>query len=249
MERSTWPAVAPDFARRLVLCVGLTLSRGAILLSVMKARLLVSLLLAVTYCAGKAEPRERPRLAPQEAGEKHQEVDAEPRMAQQSLFAPRFRSFESYLQAEARRPVGLEAVRENSGNGAARSRDANPAAARKDAAVATGAEVLVLPTVEITAKKVPDAMIQLADIESQVRSGEKASEETWLDSILNPALLPALLGGETAKARAARAKRRAEVLGWEKVLLLSFEMENSPAEKARIKADVEMLNTILRSWK
>jgi tetrahydromethanopterin S-methyltransferase subunit H len=103
--------------------------------------------------------------------------------------------------------------------------------------------------VEITAKKVPGAATRLADIESQLRSGEKASEETWLDAILNPASFPFLLGGETAKARAARARHRAEVLGWERVMLLSLEVEKSPAEKERIKADLEMLNTILRSWR
>ena len=227
----------------------MTSFRCAILLSVMKARLCVLLLLAAIGCAGAAEPKERPRLASQAVGEEKRETDGEPRLEREPVYTSRFRSFESYLQAEARRPIGLEAARQISGDGASTSGEASQTPAQKGAANPPGAEILILPTVEVTAKKVPVAAVQLADIESQLRSGEKASEETWLDSILNPPSFPFLLGGETAKARAARAKRRGEVLGWEKVLLLSLELENSPEEKARIKTDIETLNTILRSWR
>jgi hypothetical protein len=213
----------------------------------MKARLFLLLLLAISGRAGETEPKARPRLTPPAAGEEKREAAAMPGLESE----PGFRSFASYLQAEARRPAGLDAVavRQTAGSGATASRVVRPAAARNDPATATAAEVFVLPTVEVTAQKGPVAATQLADIESQLRSGEKASEETWLDSILNPASFPFLLGGETAKARAARARRRAEVLGWERVMLLSLEVEKSPAARARIEADIALLNTILRGWR
>jgi hypothetical protein len=211
----------------------------------MKARLIVLLLWAVVGCAGGAEPRERPRLAPSAADEEKPAAGGESRLERAPAFAPQFRSFESFLQAEARRPVGLGPARETSGNDPAMPRETTPAPTRKDAGHAAGGEVLILPTVEVTTQKVPAVAARLADLESQLRSGDQASVETWLDSILNPVFL----FGESAKVRAARAKRRGEVLGWQKIMLLALETEQSPEEKARIEADIVLLNTILRSWK
>lgn len=211
----------------------------------MKVRLFVMLLLAALGWAGRAAPRERPRLAPLVVGSGTRVTDTEARLERESAFTPQFRSFQSFLQAEARRPIGLEAGQETTEGGEASPREPQSGRSRSEGDGPAGAEILILPTVEITARKLPAEAVRLADIDSQLRSGEKASEETWLDSFLNPAFL----FGETAKVRAARAKRRGEVLGWQKVLLLSLETENSPVEKARIRDDIEMLNTILRSWK
>ncbi|HEX2861796.1 MAG TPA: hypothetical protein VHN79_09150 [Lacunisphaera sp.] len=125
------------------------------------------------------------------------------------------------------------------------SGEARAAPSAPPRAEATGQEVLILPTVEVTAKRPHAEAVRVAEIESQLRSGEKASVETWLDSVLNPPFL----FGDSAKARAAQARRRGEVLGWQKIMLLSLELEKSPEEKARIEADIRMLNAIMRSWK
>lgn len=211
----------------------------------MKGRLFFSLLLAVVGCAGKAEPRERPRLAPQVGQVENQAAGGESPSEREPAVTPLFRSFESFLQAEARRPVGLGPLRASSAMEPATPRAGQPASSPLQPVNATEGEVLILPTVEVTTKKVPAVAARLADLESQLRSGDKASVETWLDSFLNPVFL----FGESAKARAARAKRRGEVLGWQKIMLLALELEKSPEEKARIEADLELLNTMLRSWK
>lgn len=215
----------------------------------MKVRSCLLLLLVVIGCAGAAEPKARPRLTPPVVSEVKREA-AQPALDAGS--APHFLSFDDFLQAEARRPVGLEAVRETSAarseagsteNKGQTSKDSQPTPSRPDPG---GAEVLVLPKVEITAERMTKLEAQLAGIDQQQRGEEKTSETTVLDTILNPPFLN--LGGGSPNARAAMARRRIEVLRWVTILTISLGEAKTPGDKARIQADIDGLKDITRKW-
>jgi hypothetical protein len=165
-------------------------------------------------------------------------------------------SFQAYLQARSRRPVGLEAVPEvaaakSEKDGAEKlaARGKDPAT-RSSAAVAGDADVLVLPKMEITAEKMTKLKTQLAELASrqalEERIAAKAAEPSMLDSILNPPFLR--LGGYSSSASAALARKRLEVLDWIKVLTLSLEETKTPEDKKRIQADIDALNEMTRQW-
>jgi hypothetical protein len=166
---------------------------------------------------------------------------------------PSFRSFDDFLQAEARRPRGLDAVREtfvvrSEPGGAEKtgqaSRDANPGLLRTDP------EVLVLPKLEITAEKMSKLESQLAALDAN-QSWETSSAEAWdhrtvVDAILNPPFLK--LGDYSGAGRAATARRRVELLNWVRILRISQEEAKTPADKARIQADIDGITGIMRMW-
>jgi hypothetical protein len=220
----------------------------------MKARLCVLLLLAVIGNAGNAQPKERPRLAPRVIEEvKPATSDGLP-MAREPAFTPRFRSFESYLQTAARRPVGLETFREappapsaSAGAGKTGQGPKNPQSTQSDSGEA---EILVLPKLEVTAEGVTKLEAKLAAMEAN-QSWEESSAETWesgtvLGAILNPSFLK--LGGYSGSGRAAVARRRVEMLRWVSVLTISLEEAKTPADKARIQADIDIIKDITRHW-
>jgi hypothetical protein len=217
----------------------------------MLARSSVLVLLGGICCAGAALPKARPRLPPAVVSEVKRE-GAQP--AGDAGSAPGFRSFEDFLQAQARRPVGLEAVPEVA---AARSeaaaaeqkapaaKDSSPAPPRTDA---TGGEILELPKMEVTTGKMTKLKAQLAALEAN-QSWETSSAEAWdnstvVDAILNPPFLK--LGGYSARGRAAAARRRVDMLNWVRVLTISLAEAKTLADKVRIQADIDGIKDIMR---
>jgi len=222
----------------------------------MLARSSVLFLLAGTCWAETAVPKPRPRLPPVVVSEVKQEA-AQPALDAGS--APSFRSFGDFLQAKSRRPVGLEAVPEVA---AARAEAARTAKAGQDAkgspgssqAYVAGADVLVLPKIEVTVERLTKLEKELAALEAN-QSWETSSAEAWetrsetskvVDAILNPSFFR--LGGYSAAGRAYTARQRVELLRWVRVLRISLEEAKTPADKARIQADIEGLWDIMRWW-
>lgn len=221
-------------------------------------RLLLLALLTVIACRG-AEPKARPRLAPGAAGDADTRPPgkSEARSDRDAASQAGDGSFESYLQARSRRPAGLEAVpavaaarteKTVAGKPAAVAKESSPGPARLDS---TGADVLVLPKMEVTAEKMTKLRVQLAELEArqaqEERLAAKAAESSVLDSILNPPWLR--LGGYSGQASAALARKRIEVLDWVKLLTFSLEEAKTPEEKKRIQADIDGLNEIMRHWR
>jgi hypothetical protein len=148
--------------------------------------------------------------------------------------------------AERVAPVGAQGTAGSTEIGAAAAKDSRSEPVQKGALDAAEAEVLVLPKIEVTAKKGTKLEAQLAEIDQQQRSEEKNTKPTWLDSILNPPFIN--LGGASWDSRAAIARRRVEVLGWVKLLTFSLHEAKTPEEKARIQADIDGLKEIMRNW-
>ena len=219
----------------------------------MKTRVLLWLLLAATCGAETAEPKPRPRLSPAVVAVEKKRETAQ--LAVEAGTTPSFRSFDDFLQAEARRPVGLDAVPQVS---AARSaagvekkelaaKDSPPSPAGMEAA---SGDVLVLPKMEVNAARLTKLQEQLAALTAN-QSWEESSAEAWdhrtvVDAILNPPFLR--LGGYSGSGRAAVARQRVELLRWVKVLQISQEEAKTPADKARIQADIDGIKDIMRMW-
>jgi hypothetical protein len=212
-------------------------------------RMLLLALLTTIVCQG-AEPKERPRLAPGTAG-------AESRSDRSLASEPGDGSFQAYLQARSRRPVGLEAApevaaaradRADGEKGVAAAKVSSPGTEQNDA---TGGNVLVLPKMEVTAEKITKLKARLAELESRQaledRIAARAAEPSWLESFLNPPFLR--LGSYSSEASAALARKRLEVLDWVKLLTLSLDQAKTPEERARIQADIDGLNEITRKWR
>ena len=149
------------------------------------------------------------------------------------------------------RPGWSESVREESlrligqdvkSGGASIPKDWRPKPLKKDAFDTADSELVVLPKLEVTEKKRTKLDAHLDEIEKQQRREEEASAPTVLDSILNPAFL----GGASARARAAGAKRRVEVMDWERLLVILLHEAKSPEEKTRIKNDIDLLKGMIR---
>jgi len=219
----------------------------------MKTRVLLLLLLAATCGAETAEPKPRPRLSPAVVAEEKQRETAPP--AVEAGSTPTFRSFDNFLQAQARRPVGLDAVPEvwaaRSAAGAEKkelaAKESPPLPGRTEAA---SGDVLVLPKMEINAARLTKLKDQLAELTAN-QSWEESSAEAWdhrtvVDAILNPPFLR--LGGYSGSRRAAVARQRVELLRWVKVLQISQEEAKTPADKARIQADIDGIKDIMRMW-
>ena len=219
----------------------------------MLARTSALILLAGICCADAAEPKVRPRLPPGSAGEEKREASREFRSILEPGNSIGFRSFDDYLQAESRKPVGLDAFREPPEIRAATdgTEKNGPASADPSAAPSpTDPDILVLPKVEITAERIKKQAAQLAALSAdeswETKSAEAWEERTVLDSILNPPFLR--LGGYSANAHAAAARRRADLLHWVRVLVISLEVAKTPAEKARIQGDIDGIKDIMRQW-
>jgi len=222
----------------------------------MKVRPCLLLLPVAICCAEAAEPKARPRLPPV-VGEVKREA-AQP--ARDAGSGPGFRSLGDFLQAESRRAIGLELFREPPGarseaGGAEKSgqvsKDSLSTLARTDAG---DTEILVLPKIEITAERLTKLGAQIAALEAQ-QSWQESSAEAWetrtetskvVDAILNPPFLR--LGGYSASGRAAVARLRVEMARWVRILVISLEEAKTPADKARIQADINTLNDITRYW-
>lgn len=202
-----------------------------------------------------AEPKERPRLAAGAAGDDRRPSVSEDRSDRDLAAFADNGSFQAYLQAKSRRPVGLEAIPEVAAAKSEKAGTEKLAARGKDlatrsSAVVADADVLVLPKMEITAEKMTKLKAQLAELASrqalEERIAAKAAEPSMLDSILNPPFLR--LGGYSSSASAALARKRFEVLDWIKVLTLSLAETKTPEDKKRIQADIDALNEMTRKW-
>ncbi|HWA28140.1 MAG TPA: hypothetical protein VG734_20990 [Lacunisphaera sp.] len=218
----------------------------------MLARVSMLLLLAGIVGAETVQPKERPRLPAPVVTEIRREADranAEPGAA-----SP-FRSFDDFLQAGARRPLGMEAFRETraapAGSGgtgiSTAAKDSSSTPARNDA---TSADVLVLPKMEVNAEKISKLKTELAKLEASQswwsKSAESWENRTVVDAILNPPFLR--LGGYSGEGRAAVARQRVELLRWVKILEISLEEARTPVEKARIQSDIDSIAGIMRMW-
>lgn len=216
----------------------------------MLARVYLLLLLAGAAGAATVEPKPRPRLPAPVITEMKREV-AGP--------ATRFRSFDDYLQAEARQPVGLEAVPEIAAARAEKAAGDNKPTATTGSAGTAGrteasgsADVLVLPKLEITAERLTKLEKQIAALEAN-QAWEENSARKWSDtrgSVLNSILNPPFfrLGGYTPEGKAAVARQRSELLRWVRVLQISLHDAKTPEEQARIQADIESITGIMRMW-
>lgn len=102
--------------------------------------------------------------------------------------------------------------------------------------------VVVLPNVEVTAKKHRELDTQLSEIERRQVHEEEAAVPTLLDSFLNPGFLR----GSSAKARATAAQHRVEALDWQRILLISLEEAKTPEERARIKSDIALIKGLTK---
>lgn len=209
----------------------------------MKARVLLLLLLAGTSGAETVVPKPRPRLPPV-AGEVKQEA---------SSLKPGFRSFDDYLHAEGRRPVGLDALPEVAAARSEKAATEPKAGAAKDSPatpepVAPG--ILVLPKMEVTTEKMTELKKEVAAVEAN-QSWEEHSAEAWkntgrLDAILNPPFLRQ--GSYSADRGSAIARERVELLRWVKILKISLAYAKTPAEKARIQADINSITDVMQLW-
>ena len=219
----------------------------------MKRLLLLALLTAISAAA--VEPKERPRLPPGSTGDAPRPYNAGSRPDRALASDLGDGSFQSFLQAKSRGAVGLEAVPEVAATRSERAA-VKQAAAQASAKVQAGAatvdpDVLVLPRMEVTAEKVTKLKAQLAELSArqalEERIAARAAEPSWLDSILNPPFLR--LGGYSSEASAALAGKRLEVLEWVKLLTLSLHEAKTPEERARIQADIDGLNEVMRNWR
>jgi hypothetical protein len=216
-------------------------------------RLLLALL-TVIGC-GAAEPKERPRLAPAAAGNPTRVASGQGAASREFADFSAGGSFEDFLQAKSRRPVGLEAAPEVA---AARSEQAatKQAVAAKAAsqppsgAESTDPDVLVLPKMEVTAERITKLKAQLAELKDrqalEERIAARAAEPSVLEAILNPPFLR--LGSYSSGASAALAQKRLEVLDWVKLLTLSLDLAKTPEERRRIQNEIDGLNEIMRYW-
>lgn len=218
----------------------------------MKRLLLLALLTAIS--GGGAEPKERPRLPPTAASSP---TRAEPGQspASREVADAAGGSLETFLQAKARRPVGLEAAPDVAAARAEKVVEKQAVAAKAGSPATAGAEttapdVLVLPKMEVTAEKVTKLKAQLAELEDRQALEERitvrAAEPSWLESFLNPPFLR--LGGYSSEASAALAQKRLEVLDWVKLLTLSLDLAKTPEERKRIQSEIDGLNEIMRHW-
>lgn len=218
-------------------------------------RLLLLALLTVIH-GGAAEPRERPRLPPSAAGSPGRSEAGGNQSSGEVPDLSGDSSFQGFLQARSRRPVGLEAAPEVAAARAEKSAEKQAAVAKAGSPGTTGPEttdpdVLVLPKMEVTAEKVTKLKAQLAELESRQaledRIAARAADPSWLERFLNPPFLR--LGGYSSEASAALAKKRTEVLDLVKLLALSLNEAKTPEEKARIQSDIDGLNEMTRKWR
>ncbi len=212
----------------------------------MKRLLLLALLTAIS--GGGAEPKERPRLPPVAAGNDSRSDRSRTTDAGDG-------SFQAFLQAKSRRPVGLEAAPEVAAARAEKAAEKQAVAAKAGSPGTVGTEtsdpdVLVLPKMEVTAERMTKLKAQLAELQSRQalenRIAARAAEPSWLESFLNPPFLR--LGGYSSEASAALAQKRLEVLDWVKLLTLSLDLAKTPEERKRIQSEIDGLNEIMRHW-
>lgn len=212
-------------------------------------RLLLLVLLTVTG-GSAAEPRERPRLPPSATASPGRPQASEASTASDAG------SFEAFLQAQSRKPTGLDAVPEVAAARAEKVAEKQAAAAKAGSPGTSGVEttdpdVLVLPKMEVTAERVTKLKAQLAELESrqalEARIAARAAEPSWLETILNPPFLR--LGGYSSEASAAMAKKRSEVLDLIQLLTLALHEAKTPEEKTRIKNEIDGLNEMTRKWR
>lgn len=218
-------------------------------------RLLLLALLTVIGC-GAAEPKERPRLPPAAAGNPTRTEPGPSQASREVADLSAGASLEAFLQAKARRPVGLEAAPEVAAARAEKVAEKQAAAAKAESPGTSGAEatnpdVLVLPKMEVTAEKITKLKSQLAELEDrqalEERIAARAAEPSVLETILNPPFLR--LGGYSSGASAALAQKRLEVLDWVKLLTLSLDLAKTPEDRRRIQKEIDGLNEIMRHWR
>ena len=213
-------------------------------------RLLLLALLTVIGC-GAAKPKERPRLPPVAASSPTR-AESGQSPASREVADAAGGSWETFLQAKSRRPVGLEAAPEVAAARAEKSAEKQTVAAKAGSpgTATTDPNVLVLPKMEVTAEKITKLKAQLAELEDrqalEERITARAAEPSWLESFLNPPFLR--LGGYSSEASAALAQKRLEVLDWVKLLTLTLDQAKTPEERKRIQNEIDGLNEITRKW-
>ena len=212
----------------------------------MKVRSCSWLLPVAIGWAGATEPKPRPRLEPTIVSELKRET------TQPAPPDGRVWSFDDFLQAGARRALGLDAYREPRAT-PAKAEDAgktSQAGKASPEAITTSGDVLVLPKIEITTERSTKLRDKLAALEAN-QSWESNSAEVWdkktaVDTLLNPSWFR--LGPYSAEASAAAARQRVEMLRWIRVLTLSLWDAKTPEERARIQADIDEITGTMRFW-
>jgi hypothetical protein len=106
-------------------------------------------------------------------------------------------------------------------------------------------EIVALPKFEITARPLDKLESALGELSREERREQKLTEPSTLDSILNNPKI-SIFGSYDAEARAARARRRIEMIDLERVLTVALAAEESPEGRARILADIRMLREMRR---
>jgi hypothetical protein len=216
----------------------------------MKARSCLWLLPVALGWAGATEPKPRPRLEPTIGSELKRDA-TQPAPADGRVW-----SFDDFLQAGARRAVGLDVYREPRATPAKAEDAEKTSKAAQDLgtpspeAVTTSGDVLILPKIEITAQRLTKLREKLAALEAN-QSWESSSAEVWdkktaVDAFLNPSWLR--LGPYSAEASAAAARQRVEALRWVRLLTLALWEAKTPEDRARIQADIDEITGIMRFW-
>ena len=106
-------------------------------------------------------------------------------------------------------------------------------------------EIVALPRVEVTASRLAGLDQRLERLSREQAREAKYSEPSWLDSIINNPVI-SILGGGDAESRARRARERVQIMDWEYLLTISLAEPKTPEERARIKADIQMLKDLRR---
>jgi len=107
-------------------------------------------------------------------------------------------------------------------------------AAKEDLAAGIKGEitgpVIVLPKVVVEAERITKLKQDLATQDHLIAQETKCTEPTVLDNVLNAPII-SFFGGASSKARAAAARHRVEVMGWERIVLIAIAEAKTEKEK------------------
>jgi len=90
--------------------------------------------------------------------------------------------------------------------------------------------VVVLPKVVVEAERVTKLKQELAAQDHLMAQEAKYTEPTVLDGVLNAPII-SFFGGSSSTARAAAARHRVEVMGWERMVLIAIAEAKTEKEK------------------
>jgi hypothetical protein len=98
-------------------------------------------------------------------------------------------------------------------------------------------EVLILPKVEVTTPRMTDLDRKLAGKDREQARETNSVKPTTLDLFLNRG---------NARARAAKAAKRVEIMDWERMLTIALTFAKTPEERAQIELEIKMLKGLRR---